>query len=132
MDCKQNNIVLLGECKMAKKKLERGQVKTIDMVKEKCIECKAEYEGTKTTYENGDIVVSPMRCVPCQTKHLTNLRVNKTIKDFQLLGNLKTRLSDVQREAIVNVIGNQLQVLLDRYSGSTIKASAFDLGKVKG
>lgn len=120
-----------GDCKMAKEKRERGQVKTIDVVKEKCIECKAEYEGTKTTYENGDIVVSPMRCIPCQTAHLTNLRVNKTIKDFQLLGNLKARLSSEQRTAVIDALTNEFNTLLDRYAGSTIKASTFDLKNVK-
>ena len=116
---------------MGKQKKERGQVKTIDVVKDKCLECKAEYDATRTTYENGDIVVSPMRCVPCQTAHLTNLRVNKTIKDFQLLGNLKTRLSDVQRTAVIDTLTNEFNGLLDRYSGSIVKASAFDLRKVK-
>lgn len=117
---------------MAKKKLERGQVKTIDVVKGKCIECKAEYEGTKTTYENGDIVISPMRCIPCQTAHLTNLRVNKTIKDLQLLGNLKTRLNEPgQRDAVIGVITAAVETLMDRFAGNTMQASAFDLKKVK-
>jgi len=116
---------------MAKQKKERGQVKTIDIVKEKCIECKAEYEATKTIYENGDVVISPQRCIPCQTAHLTNLRVNKTIKDFQLLGNLKTRLSDVQRQAVIEAVSGAFNVMIDKYSGSIVKASAFDLRKVK-
>ena len=117
---------------MAREKKERGQVKTIDVVKEKCLECKAEYEATKTTYENGDIVISPQRCVPCQTAHLTNLRVNKTIKDLSLLGNLKARLNEPgQRDAVITAITVAVEVLMDRYSGSTIKASAFDLKKIK-
>jgi len=116
---------------MAKPKKERGNVVTIDMVKEKCLECKAEYSATKTTYQSGDIVISPQRCIPCQTAHLTNLRVNKTVKDFQLLGNLKARLSDVQREAVIDALTTEFNSLLDRYSGSTVKASAFDLKKVK-
>ena len=115
---------------MAKPKLERGKVISIDMVKSKCIECKGEYEATKTTYENGDIVVSPMRCVPCQTAHLTNLRVNHTIKQIQLLGNLKARLTTEQRDAVAMVIGNELQVLLDRFAGTATSASKFDLKSV--
>ena len=116
---------------MAKPKKDRGKVIGMDLVKGKCIECKAEYEGTKTTYENGDIVISPQRCVPCQTAHLTNLRVNKTIKDLSLLGNLRTRLTKEQRDAVITAITAEVEVLMDRYSGSTIKASAFDLKKVK-
>ena len=116
---------------MAKPKLERGQVKTIDVVKAKCIECKTEYEATKTVYENGDVVISPQRCEPCQITHLTNGRVNTTIKKIQLLGNLKTRLSKEQRDAVITAITAEVEVLMDRYSGSTIKASAFDLKKIK-
>ena len=116
---------------MAREKKERGQVKTIDVVKAKCLECKADYEAMKTTYDNGDIVISPMRCVPCQTAHLTNLRVNKTIKDLSLLGNLRTRLTKEQRDAVITAITAEVEVLMDRYSGSTVKASAFDLKKVK-
>jgi len=117
---------------MAKPKKERGKVITIDAVKSKCKECKAEYEATKTTYENGEIVISPMRCVPCQTAHLTNLRVNKTIKDISLLGNLKARLNKPgQRDAVIGVITAAVETLMDRFAGNAIQASAFDLKKVK-
>jgi len=116
---------------MAKPKTkDRGKLVSMDIVKNKCKDCGKEYDATKMVYENSE-VITPPRCIPCQTAHLTNLRVNKTIKDFQLLGNLKARLSEVERKAIVDVIGGQLQVLLDRYSGSTVKASAFDLKKIK-
>lgn len=117
---------------MAKKAKNRGAVKTVDILKDsKCIDCSAVYESTKTVYENGDVVISPKRCEPCQTAHLTNLRVNKTIKDISLLGNLKARLSETEREAILQAIGTSFQALADRYTGSTVKASAFDLKKVK-
>lgn len=116
---------------MAKPKKDRGKVIGMDLVKGKCIECNSEYEATRTTYENGEVVISPMRCKPCQTAHLTNLRVNKTIKDIDLLGNLKTRLNKEQREAITDAVGEAFNGLLDRYSGSNIKALAFDLNKVK-
>lgn len=113
-----------------KKKIERTLTK-MDIVKNKCKDCGTDHEATKSEFDNGDIVISPPRCKPCQTAHLTNLRVNKTIKDFQLLGNLKARLSDVQREAVVDVIASQVQILCDKYAGSTVQASAFDLKKVK-
>ena len=132
MKREKNNIVLLGDCKMAKPKRERGKVISIDMAKEKCLECKVEYDATKTAYQNGDVVISPKRCVPCQTIHLTNLRVNKTIKDLSLLGNLKARLVQPgQRDAVITAITTAVEALMDRYSGSTVKASAFDLKKVK-
>jgi len=129
-------LTFFGDCKMAKKKTgqssERNGVKTVDILNDsKCIACGAKYESTKTVYNNGDVVISPQRCIPCQTAHLTNLRVNKTIKDIQLLGNLKLRLSDIQRQAILDVISNEFNGLCDRYSGSVVKASAFDLKKVK-
>ena len=117
---------------MAKPKKERGKVTNIDIVKDNvCKECGVKHAATKTTYENGEIVISPMRCIPCQTAHLTNLRVNKTIKDLSLLGNLRTRLSKEQRDAVITAITAEVEVLMDRYSGSTIKASAFDLKKIK-
>ena len=113
-----------------KKKAERTLTK-MSIVKSKCKDCDKGYEATKSEFDNGDVTVSPPRCPACQTAHLTNLRVNKTIKDFQLLGNLKARLSDVQRKAVIGAISAEMNVLLDRYSGSTIKSSAFDLKKVK-
>lgn len=117
---------------MAKPKLERGKVVTIKLVKEKCLDCKAEYEATKTTYENGDIVISPQRCEPCQIVHLTNGRVNTTIKKIQLLGNLKARLKEPgQRDAVITAITAAVETLMDRFAGNTVQANAFDLKKVK-
>lgn len=117
---------------MPKQKKERGaKVSTIDITDNICKECGVKHDAVKTTWTNGDVVVSPPRCKLCQTAHLTNLRVNKTIKDIQLLGNLRTRLSKEQREAVTEAISAEFNVLLDRYSGSTVKSSAFDLKKVK-
>jgi hypothetical protein len=128
----KNNIVLFGDCKMAKPKVNRGaKVSTVDITDNICKDCGAKHQAIKTTWTNGDIVVSPPRCKPCQTAHLTNLRVNHTIKDIQLLGNLKARLSPEQREAVATVIGNELQVLLDRYAGTAMSAMKFDLKKVE-
>ena len=117
---------------MAKPKKDRGKVISIDVVKEKCLECKADYEGTKTVYENGDIVISPQRCEPCQIIHLTNGRVNTAIKKIQLLGNLKARLKEPgQRDAVITAITAAVETLMDRYAGNTVQASAFDLKKIK-
>jgi len=117
---------------MAKPKTNRGaKVSTVDIMDNICKDCGAKHSAIKTTWTNGDVVVSPPRCKPCQTAHLTNLRVNHTIKDIQLLGNLKARLTTEQREAVATVIGNELQVLLDRYAGTATSAVKFDLKKVK-
>ena len=113
-----------------KKKIERTLTK-MSIVKSECIDCQAKYDATKSEFDNGDITVSPPRCPTCQTTHLTNLRVNKTIKDLSLLGNLRTRLTKEQRDAVITAITAEVEVLMDRYSGSTVKASAFDLKKVK-
>lgn len=118
---------------MAKKAKKERMLKSMEIVKAKCIvkDCNKEYEANKSVFDNGDILISPPRCPVCQTAHLTNLRVNKTIKDLSLLGNLKTRLTEIQREAVVNAVGIAFQSLMDRYSGTTVKSSAFDLKKVK-
>lgn len=116
---------------MPKQKTNRGaKVSTIDIMDNICKDCGAKHAAMKTTWTNGDVVISPPRCKPCQTAHLTNLRVNNTIKQIQLLGNLKARLTLEQRDAIAMVIGNELQVLLDRFAGTATSASKFDLKSV--
>ena len=97
-----------------------------------CIECQVKYQANKVQKADGTILLTPPRCPTCQTAHLTNIRVNKTIKDFQLLGNLKARLTSAQRDAITDAIGNEYNTLLDRYAGSSVKSSAFDLKRIKG
>ena len=116
---------------MAKPKTNRGaKVSTIDITNNVCKDCGTQHAATKVTWTNGDIVISPPRCKLCQTAYLTNLRVDHTIKQIQLLGNLKSRLSAKQREAVTMVIGNELQVLLDRFAGTATSASKFDLKSV--
>ena len=116
---------------MPKQKMNRGaKVSTIDITDNICKDCQTKHEAIKTVWTNGDIVISPPRCKLCQTAYLTNLRVNHTIKDIQLLGNLKKRLSAEQRTAVATVIGNELQVLLDRFAGTAMSASKFDLKAV--
>jgi hypothetical protein len=115
---------------MPKAKTNRGKFLKLDIIKNKCKDCGKDYEANKMAYEKGE-VITPPRCPACQTTHLTNLRVNKTIKDLSLLGNLKARLSDMQRHAVIEAVSAAINTLLDRYSGSTVQASAFDLRKVK-
>lgn len=117
---------------MPKQKMNRGaKVSTIEIMDNACKDCGEKHEATKVTWTNGDIVISPPRCKPCQTAYLTNLRVNHTIKDIQLLGNLKGRLTKEEREAVTTAIGNELQVLLDRYAGTAVSAVKFNLKAVK-
>ncbi len=116
---------------MPRQKTNRGaKVSTVDITNNACKDCGTQHAATKITWANGDVVISPPRCKPCQTAHLTNLRVNHTIKDIQLLGNLKARLTTEQRDAVTIVIGNELQVLLDRFAGTATSASKFDLKAV--
>ena len=117
---------------MPKQKMNRGtKVSFVDITDNICKDCGAKHGAMKTTWTNGDIVISPPRCKPCQTAYLTNLRVNHTIKDIQLLGNLKGRLTAEQREAVSTAIGNELQVLLDRFAGTAVSAISFDLKAVE-
>lgn len=116
---------------MAKPKMNRGaKVSAIDITNNICKDCETKHAAVKTTWTNGDVVVSPPRCKTCQTAYLTNLRVNHTVKCIQLLGNLKARLTPEEREAVTLAIGNELQVLLDRFAGTATSASKFDLKAV--
>ena len=113
-------------------KTNRGaKVSTVDITDNICKDCGAKHDATKVTWTNGDVVISPPRCKACQTAYLTNLRVNHTIKDIQLLGNLKARLTAEQREAVCSAVGNELQVLLDRFAGTAMSAMKFDLKAVE-
>ena len=114
---------------MAKPKTNRGALVTIDVIKGKCKDCDKEYEANKMVYEKGE-VITPLRCKPCQTAYLTNLRVNHTIKQIQLLGNLKARLSPEERVAVISAVKSEIETLMDRYAGSTNIVSAFDLKAV--
>lgn len=116
---------------MPRAKRNRGaKVSTVDITNNTCKDCGTQHTATKVTWTNGDVVISPPRCKVCQTAYLTNLRVNHTIKCIQLLGNLKSRLTTEQRDAVTVVISNELQVLLDRFAGTATSASKFDLKSV--
>ena len=117
---------------MAKAKTtEKRVVKSMAVIKNKCKDCGVEYEANKIEYTNGSIVITPPRCAACQTRHLTNIRVNKTLKDLTLIGNLKTRLNAEQRQAIVDVLNNGLNEVYQRFTGDVIVSAGFDLMHVK-
>ena len=116
---------------MPREKSTRGEkVSTVDITDHICKVCQVMHNATKIVYANGDAVISPMRCETCQTNYLTNLRVDNTLKQIKLLGNLKSRLSANQRDAITTAIAIEVQVLLDRFAGTAITQSGFDLAKI--
>jgi hypothetical protein len=53
---------------------------------------------------------------------LANKRVNKTIKDIRLIGNLSNRASysydDVQAKKIIRVLQKELDILKTRFTGA--------------
>jgi hypothetical protein len=102
-------------------------VKTMSIVDSKCFVCGKQYAANKIEYTDGQVTVTPPRCPDCQTVHVTNGRVNKTLKDLALLGNLKARLTAEQRQAILSEIAKHYQALADRYSGTEVKSASFDL-----
>lgn len=108
----------------------RGKWTTIP-VPAKCKDCGADYTANKNTYENGDIVISPARCEPCQIAVVANLRVANAEKAIALLGNIAKRLNPAQKQVILDYVAGCTTTLADRYSGTAIAASAFDLRKVK-
>jgi len=106
-------------------------VKSMAVVKNKCKDCGTEYEANKIEYMDNSITITPPRCAACQTRHLTNIRVNKALKDLSLIGNLKSRLNAEQRQAIVDVLNNGLNEVYSRFTGDVIVTAGFDLMQVK-
>ena len=92
-----------------------------------CKTCGIKYYANQNTYKDGTVVITPPRCKKCQTAHLTEGRVNKVIMGFKHIGNLKSRLSPEQRDAIISVLGNELKVLMDVYAGNSVSVGGFKL-----
>ena len=120
--------------KQKSKKTER-QVESVEIVKQKCQDCQAEYDARKTTFDNGDITISPPRCEPCQIAHLTSVRVDAITEKMKLLGNLKPRISaSYGNDGLSAVLANiQLayENLLDRFSNAPqATTKKFDLRKI--
>lgn len=69
------------------------------------------------------------RCPKCQTKHLTNRRVEGYIKANKNLKNLKLRLSDSQRSKLKALIIKESTSLIDLLDGVVATETAgFDIG----
>ena len=100
-------------------------------VKEKCMDCDAEYLACKVVYSDGHENITPKRCEACQTRHLTNLRVDKTLTALKHIGNLRSRLTEPQREAVIEALTNGLNTTYERFQGTIAVGSGFDIGKVK-
>ena len=112
-------------------KVKDRTIKSSTPVKNKCKDCGTEYMANKVEYSNGDVIITPPRCESCQIRHLTNIRVGKVLKDLDLVGNLKLRLTKAQRAAIIDAITNKLNEVYERFSGVVIAQGGFDLAKIE-
>ena len=115
---------------MAKDKVKPTIVSSTP-IDQKCMECGTGYAASKVVYSNGRENITPKRCEICQTRHLTNLRVNKALVANDHIGNLKLRLTVAEREAIIEALTNSLNTVYERFQGTTAVKSGFDIGKVK-
>lgn len=100
-------------------------------VDQKCMDCGADYAASKVVYSDGHENITPKRCETCQTRHLTNLRVDKALTALKHIGNLKLRLTEPQREAIIAALTDSLNTLYERFQGTVAVKSGFDISKVK-
>jgi len=92
--------------------------------KNTCKECGKVYIAKKTTYKNGDVVISPERCDLCQTNHLVGVRMSKVVDGLKGLSNLKNRINthfgSKGKDAIKDTIAMELKSMLDTlYSTQT-------------
>ncbi len=99
-------------------------------INQKCEMFDAEYMASKVVYSDGHENITPKRCETCQTRHLTNLRVDKFLTSCKHIGNLKLRLTAEQREAVISAMTDGLNGVYERFQGTTAVASGFDIGKI--
>lgn len=108
---------------------KRELVSTIEIART-CKDCGAKYTANQNTYKDGTVIITPPRCKGCQTAHVTNGRVNRVITGYKHIGNLKARLQPSEREAIINVLGNELKVLMDVFAGNSVSVGGFNLKNI--
>ena len=101
-------------------------------IKQNCLDCGMAYDAEKQIYANGEIVITPKRCEPCQCSKVTDYRVDMIVDKVKLLGNLKTRIFKEYGkdglQAVLNELSKAVTELADRYSGtSTKKVGGFSL-----
>ena len=99
-------------------------------IAQQCKDCGKGYTANMVVYESGEKTITPPRCADCQTRHVTNGRVNKAITAFKHIGNIKGRLNTEQRQAILNVLTNELKVLMDVFAGNSTSVGGFDISKI--
>ena len=99
-------------------------------IDQKCETCDAKYLASKVVYSDGHENITPKRCEICQTRHLTNLRVDKFLTSCKHIANLKLRLSPEQREAVMSAMTDGLNGVYERFQGTAAVASGFDIGKI--
>ena len=108
---------------------KRELLTTIE-IQRTCKDCGVAYTAAQNTYKDGTVVITPPRCKTCQTVHVTNGRVNKVILGFKHIGNIKARLTAAERDAIVDVLANELKVLMDVFAGTNVSIGGFNLKNV--
>lgn len=119
----------LSQPKKAGRPAKRKPVSSIP-IQQTCKDCEASYTANNVTFDDKTTLITPPRCDTCQTAHVVNGRVNKAITSLKHIGNCKARLTPEQREAIVNVIGNELKVLMDVFAGNSISTGGFSLKNI--
>jgi len=113
-----------------KTKDEKRSITSREPVQQNCSACKAEYTAFHVVYSDGHENISPPRCEICQTRHLTNVRMSKTLKDLDLLKNLKLRLSDKQKAVLVATLQQKADEVVDVIMSAQTKKTgpSFDIG----
>jgi len=124
--------VIKQVAELSTKKAGRPKRKAVSSVpiQQTCKDCGASYAANNVTFDDKTTLITPPRCEPCQTNHVVDGRVNKAIAGFKGLGNCKARLTKEQRDAIVNVLSNELQVLLDVFAGNSVSVGGFSLKNI--
>lgn len=99
-------------------------------------DCGKTYSLIETTATDGTKTYKPIggatndRCGGCQTAHLTNIRVNKLLKDIELVGNMKNRISADVQQGILSVVGQAFEGLVNRFSGVKEASKMFDVSQL--
>lgn len=100
-------------------------------IDQKCMDCGTQYAASKVVYSDDHENITPKRCEICQTRHLTNLRVDKALTAHRHIGNLKSRLSKAQCDAVIEALTDSLNTVYEQFAGTIAVKSGFDIGKVK-
>jgi len=127
---------LSAEVAVTRKRFKGEKPKSKTPIKQNCQDCKTEYMAEEQIYDNGEIVITPKRCEPCQCAKVTEYRVDIIVDKVKLLGNLKTRIvkefGKDGLQAVLDELSGAITELADRYSGTSVKkVGGFSLKKTK-